>query len=166
VDIIKRAATTGGGDWTPRLADVWAVVTACVGAILVALGGFDLLLQTFLAAVVFDYLTGVLSALYRGELSSSVGAKGIIRKLGLVTAVAFANYLDCSGLFGDGHLVRNLFCVAFIVSEATSILENLHEIGVPVPAWLISRLAVFRKTIEEGKWPPGPAGTTGAGVTP
>jgi toxin secretion/phage lysis holin len=174
MEIIKRAATTGGGDWTPRLADVWAVVTACVGAILVALGGPDAALVTLLYFIAADYVSGLMKAIVQHNVSSSIAVKGLCRKFGLLMVVFLGARLD--EWLGPNAFIRLFFCVAFIVSEGVSIAENLSVVGVPIPPWIITRLRVFQQMIAEGKWPfavPGmPAGKPpggplgGAGATP
>ena len=54
------------------------------------LGGWDLLLQILITMTAFDFVTGVLSAGYNKKLSSDIGYKGIVRKIGIYIIVAVA----------------------------------------------------------------------------
>ena len=70
-----------------------------IGVILGGIGGFlfgswDLPLQILLVAMVLDYISGILKAFYLGEVSSRVGCKGIIKKVGILFTIVVANLTD------------------------------------------------------------------------
>ena len=58
------------------------------------LGGFDGFLYALIAFVVIDYITGVMVAVVDKNLSSSVGFKGICRKVLIFALVGIANIID------------------------------------------------------------------------
>lgn len=60
------------------------------------LGGCDGLLYALIAFTIVDYITGVMCAIADKNLSSSVGFKGICRKVLIFTLVGIANILDVS----------------------------------------------------------------------
>ena len=62
--------------------------------ILYLLGGFDYALQTLLIMIVLDYVTGICKAIYLKQLSSQIGAKGIVKKIGYLVIVAVAVIID------------------------------------------------------------------------
>jgi len=68
------------------------------------LGGWDVLLQILISLTVFDFITGVLSAGYNKKLSSDIGYKGIVRKIGIYIIVALACMLD--RLMNTGLILR------------------------------------------------------------
>ena len=97
------------------------------------------------AVMAFDYITGVISAWHRGELSSRVGWYGIVKKVCYLFAVAIGmvvDYVCISALsqihvdVGAVHIFGMLVVVWLILNELLSILENLDKIGVPLPKWL------------------------------
>ena len=88
------------------------------------------LLRTMVLFVVLDYLTGVISAGKRGELSAQVGYWGIVRKVGLFVVVVLAVQLDRI----TGQQLISLTTIYFLIAnEGLSILDNLGELGVPIP---------------------------------
>jgi toxin secretion/phage lysis holin len=135
----------------PKTSEWMTIGTALVASIGYALGGVDTLANTLFAVIVLDFVTGVLAAAYNKKLNSSVGFKGIIKKLSMFVAVAFANYLDMSGLFGQAGFLREMFMGLFIVTESLSIVENLGHSGVPLPAILREKLAQLRDTMDVRK---------------
>jgi len=60
------------------------------------LGGFDGLLYALVAFVAVDYITGVMCAISDKNLSSSVGFKGICRKVLIFTLIGIAHILDAN----------------------------------------------------------------------
>ena len=56
------------------------------------LGGWDVLLKTIVFLAVTDYITGVIKGIYKKELSSETGFKGLLKKIVMfiVIAVAFS----------------------------------------------------------------------------
>lgn len=97
------------------------------------------------AVMATDYITGVVGAWHKGELSSRVGWYGIVKKVCYLFAVAVGmvvDYVCISALaqvhvdVGAVHLFGMLVIVWLILNELLSILENLDKIGVPLPKWL------------------------------
>ena len=94
------------------------------------LGGWDIMLKTLVMLVIIDYATGVLAAVYKKKLSSSIGYKGIIKKVGIFAIVVVAAIIDkCVGM----EIVRNITIVFYISNEGISILENVGKTGVKYP---------------------------------
>ena len=78
---------------------------AAIGSVAVYfLGGWDLLLEILITLTVIDFVTGVLSAGYNKKLSSDIGYKGIVRKIGIYIIVAVACLLD--KLMNTGLVLR------------------------------------------------------------
>jgi toxin secretion/phage lysis holin len=94
------------------------------------LGGWDIMLKTLVMLVVIDYATGILAAVYRKKLSSLIGYRGIIKKVGIFAIVIVAAMVDrCAGM----ELIRNITIVFYISNESISILENVGKTGVKYP---------------------------------
>lgn len=101
------------------------------GALSYILGGWSQLLFVLLAFVIIDYITGIIAAGIEGKLSSSVGFKGIAKKIFIFTLVAVANLIDMS--LGDGHIIRDATIFFYLGNELLSIIENAGRAGLPVP---------------------------------
>ncbi len=95
------------------------------------LGGWDIALQILLIVVVLDYLTGVAKAIYNKKMNSTVGLKGIIKKVGYFIIVAVAVILD--KITGNTGAIRTLVIYFFVANEGISILENWGGMGLPLP---------------------------------
>lgn len=99
------------------------------------LGGWDITLQVLIVFVVLDYLTGIMAAYFKKELSSDVGRRGIAKKLLIFILVGLAAMLDKTGVISE-PVFRTLVCWFYIGNEGLSILENATYIGLPIPAAL------------------------------
>src|SRR5690606_32556064 len=110
-------------------------------------GGWSALLSILLAFVVIDYLTGIIAAGVEGKLNSTVGLKGIAKKVAVFFVVAAAHMLD-TALGYDGHVLRDATIFFYIANEALSILENVGRIGLPIPSVLQKAIDILN---EKGK---------------
>lgn len=112
--------------------DIFKYIVAIGGSLVTYLfGGWSALIQILLAFVVIDYITGVLAAGVRGEISSSVGGRGIARKVLIFVLVACGHLVDMA--LGIADVIRDAVIYFYIANELFSILENAGEIGLPVP---------------------------------
>ena len=124
----------------------------CVGAVIGSvavyfLGGWDLLLEILITLTVIDFITGVLSAGYNKKLSSDIGYKGIVRKIGIYIIVAVACLLD--KLMNTGLVLRGATIGFYIVIEATSILENWASMDLPLPRVIRDALKQLKDKMED-----------------
>lgn len=96
------------------------------------LGGVDGFLYALIAFTVIDYITGVMCAVTDKNLSSSVGFKGIFRKVLIFTLVGIGNIVDVYVL-GQGGVLRTAVIFFYLSNEGVSILENSAHLGLPIP---------------------------------
>ena len=96
------------------------------------LGGIDGFLYALIAFTVIDYITGVMCAITDKKLSSSVGFKGICRKVLIFTLVGIGNIVDVYVL-GQGGVLRTAVIFFYLSNEGVSILENSAHLGLPIP---------------------------------
>lgn len=113
--------------------------------------------------MIVDYLTGMISARKKNEWSSKTGLFGIVKKLCYLFAVVAGGGIDWliySGLSLAGIQTNYtimfgvLITIWLIINEIISILENLTEIGVPLPKFIFSvtrRLKVVAENTVENK---------------
>ena len=106
------------------------------------LGGYDDILRVLVILVVLDYITGVLKAISTKTLSSSVGFKGLIKKILIFAVVATA--VSVQIIVGDTVPLREIVIIFFICNEAISLLENASEF-IPIPAQLREVLIQLRE---------------------
>lgn len=95
-----------------------------------------------LLAIVLDYLTGMTSGAYLGNLNSRIGIKGIIKKLAMLLMVCAAFIVDSILVQGADFIGVSAYkagwlviavCLALILNEVISILENLGKMDIRIP---------------------------------
>jgi len=96
------------------------------------LGAYDGLLHALVVFAVIDYITGILQAISDRQLSSEIGAHGIVKKVAMFALVGIANMIDLH-IVGSEHLVRSATLWFYLSNEGISIIENITAMGVPVP---------------------------------
>lgn len=94
-------------------------------------GDWDVALQCLVIAIALDYISGIIKAFVNKELSSKIGVKGILKKVGVLVVVALAVLID--KITGESGAVRTLVIYYFVANEGLSIVENLGEAGLPIP---------------------------------
>ena len=112
--------------------DIQIAFTAFGGFLGWFLGGVDGFLYALIAFTVIDYITGVMCAITDKNLSSSIGFKGICRKVLIFTLVGIGNIVDVYVL-GQGGVLRTAVIFFYLSNEGVSILENSAHLGLPIP---------------------------------
>lgn len=97
------------------------------------LGSPDGFFYSLLAFVIVDYITGVLRAGVERKLSSSIGFKGIAKKIMIFVMVGIAHLVDVYLLAEANGLTRTAVIFFYISNEGLSIIENSGAIGLPIP---------------------------------
>jgi toxin secretion/phage lysis holin len=135
------------------------------GAIVAYLNVLLVPLVVLVIVMLIDYVTGMAQAYLSHTLNSRIGVVGIIKKISYITAVVVgivADYLISSALTQVGIDIKINYCIGmivtiwFIINELISVLENLAEIGIPLPNFLVSivkrlKVVVENKTDEDKK---------------
>ena len=124
---------------------IFAVIGAFLGFYFGELDGLLIILCVF---SVLDYLTGILSAIINKDLSSSIGFKGLLKKMLIFAFVGMANLLDVY-MVGSGQVLRTAVIFFYLSNEGLSIVENAVEIGLPVPAALTGFLKKVNENAEK-----------------
>lgn len=133
------------------LASAAAAVAACFSQLAVPVA-------VLLVVMLVDYGTGIAKAVVTKTLCSRVGISGILKKIanlavvavGLVTDYVIAEAAQTLGVdmtvrFAVGLLVT----FWLIVNELISILENVSELGVPLPTFLQKLAERLKITLEK-----------------
>ena len=132
-----------------KIFNTFSIVGGVVGGFLCQwLGGWDVILKALVALVVLDYFTGVLKGISTKTLSSSIGFKGLIKKIFVFIVVATAVIVQ--GVVGDSIPLREIVIIFFICNEGISLLENASEF-VPIPDKLKETLIQLRDKNETSR---------------
>ncbi len=116
-----------------------SVVSGIIGIAGFLIGEFDGLYKALLMLIIADYITGVIVAIVKKQLSSEVGSKGIAKKILMLIVVAVANVLDVQ-IIGGGAGLRNITIIFYAANEVISLLENTGKLGLPYPPKLLDVL--------------------------
>ena len=112
----------------------------------------------YLILNVVDFITGTIKARITKKESSSKGLIGILKKVGywiLILITFLASYMlsnlgDLINIDIDFVILFGWFTLGcLIINELRSILENLSEVGINLPDFLIKGLEVIQHIIEK-----------------
>lgn len=123
----------------------FATIGGCLGWFL---GGCDGLMYALIAFVVIDYITGVMCAVVDKKLSSSVGFKGICKKVLIFLLVGIGHIIDVN-VIGNGSILRTATIFFYLSNEGISLIENATHLGLPVPQKLKDILEQLHDRAEE-----------------
>jgi len=133
---------------------VLCTLTGAIGSLVAVLfGGWNMSLQTLIAFMAVDYVTGLIVAgvfhnstkTDTGALESKAGFKGLCRKCMALVFVAIAYRLDV--LLSINYL-KDAVCIGYIANELISITENAGLMGVPIPQPIINAIDILKKKSE------------------
>lgn len=96
-------------------------------------GGWDLALKILITFMVLDYVTGVIYAYVIKTLNSEVGFRGLIKKCMILAVLIVGVELDRMLGNGGTWVFRTLVAYFYIANEGISLLENISNLGVPIP---------------------------------
>ena len=137
------------------------IQTLFAGALAALAAYFNALLIPLIvlvAVMLLDYVTGMISAKRSGEICSRVGVMGILKKVGYLALVAVGmavDYLISAALVNIGvnmpvnYLFGLMVIIWLIINELISILENLGELGVPMPGFLVNTIKSLKDTVDK-----------------
>lgn len=125
------------------------IFTLVCGSLLALYGKWSILLQVLLVMVIVDYITGVLASGVQGRLRSSVGFRGISKKIFMFLLIAAAHQLD--KVLGYVHYFQHTVTFFYIANELLSIMENGIILGVPIPDILKQALFKLKEKQDEDK---------------
>lgn len=135
------------------------VFTAVMTALSAWLGALALPVILLLVANITDYITGLLAAKYREvKINSYTSIRGIMKKVCMWLLILVGVMLDAILMYATetlgiqlpvGFLVGCLVAVWLIVNELISILENIKDIGVKMPTFLLKLTKNIQTKVEE-----------------
>lgn len=136
-----------------------AVITIVISAVMNWLGVLAVPVLLLVGSNVVDYATGILAAKYREEsISSYKGIKGIVKKIGMWILVLIGAWCDIliqysieyGGIkFEWPFVVAIVVAIWLVVNEFISILENLQDIGVYIPPFMLPLMKNIKKKVED-----------------
>lgn len=132
----------------------FASVGAIGSTIASLFGGWSNDLTTLLIFMTIDFITGlVVAGIFKkskksknGALESSIGFKGIVKKVMILLLVLVGYRLDL--LLGSDY-IRTALVIAFICNETISITENAGLMGIPIPKAIKNAIDILKNKEDE-----------------
>lgn len=139
---------------------VKATVIAALSVLMSWLGILAIPVFLLVGCNLIDYATGLVAAKYRqdGGISSYKSIRGIFKKIGMWLLIIVGSFMDiliqyaveCVGLgLTVPFVVATVVAVWLVVNEIISILENLIDIGVNMPPFLMPIVKYIKKQVED-----------------
>ncbi len=135
------------------------ILTAVFAFISSILGVLAVPVLLMVACNILDYATGLMASTYRAEdINSYKSIRGIMKKVCMWLLVVVGAVIDQLLLYASqtvGITLPFTFLVACIVAiwiicnEIISILENIKDMGVTIPAFLIPLVTHVKSQVEE-----------------
>ncbi|HEL2150924.1 TPA: phage holin family protein [Streptococcus suis] len=121
------------------------ILFSMIGGLIGSLfGELDGILYSLLVFIIIDYLTGIFAAVVEKQLSSSIGFRGIFKKIAILFLVSIGHLID-TAIIKQGGTIRTMVIFFYLSNEGLSILENTVRIGLPIP----EKLQAILKQINE-----------------
>ncbi|WP_105155515.1 holin family protein [Streptococcus suis] len=121
------------------------ILFSMIGGLIGSLfGELDGILYALLVFIIIDYLTGIFAAVVEKQLSSSIGFRGIFKKIAILFLVSLGHLID-TVIIKQGGTIRTMVIFFYLSNEGLSILENTVRIGLPIP----EKLQAILKQINE-----------------
>lgn len=134
------------------------MITAIGSALSSLLGVLAFPCWIMIISNLFDYATGLIASKFRNQdINSYRSIRGIFKKVAMWALVAVGAILDEIIKYSTEQIgvdVKIQFLIASIVSiwitcnEVISILENIQDIGVPIPKFLKPLVKNIRSQVE------------------
>ena len=108
-----------------------------------------IMLITYLAIKILDFLSGLLKTWKIKNYKSSKMRDGLIKWIAELIGVIFVILIDI--MLGLEFYLCGLTLALFVYKECGSVIENLGQLGVELPSILKEKLEVLNKEKEEEK---------------
>lgn len=135
----------------------WLLSALC-GLILSFTKQYGIMIMLVAVAIVFDFVTGLIKASIKEEVSSEIGKKGFFKKMALLVCLFFGFFLDflipymCNSI---GVTVKAdtpfgmIICFYIVLNESISICENLYACNPGImPKWIVNILLSAKQQID------------------
>lgn len=134
-------------------------VVAAVSALTGWLGILAVPVSLLVLCNLIDYATGLMAAPRRTEsVNSYKGIRGIVKKVCMWLLIVVGAIVDTMLNYAVEYIgwgialpfiVATVVAVWLLVNEIISILENILDIGVNIPPFLLPLVRNIKKTVEE-----------------
>ena len=136
-----------------------AIFTAILSTITSWLGILAIPVGLMIASNLVDYITGLIASKYRDEpINSYKSFRGIAKKISMWLLVIVGALMDQLILYAGNtvgiklpftFLIACVVAIWIVCNEMISILENVKDIGVKLPPFLLPLVENVKKQVED-----------------
>lgn len=101
----------------------------------------DEYLYVLLIFIVFDIITGTLKSFSNGTVYSKINKHGITTHISLFL---FAIFFSWAFYIFNASQYSNIILMFYIASYGISIIENMAQMGLPLPKWLVNKFKILQ----------------------
>jgi len=138
-------------DLKMKLCSLLGVIGGFIGQLF---NGWDSALNTLIACMLIDYITGIIvAAVFKnspktdgGSLKSVVGFKGLCKKGVTLLIVLLSVRLD---LVLSTTFIKDAVVICYTCNEIISIVENAGLMGVPIPKVIREAIEILKSKTEK-----------------
>ena len=134
------------------------IIASVMGVLNSIFGMLAIPIVLLVACNIIDYVTGILASKFRGQkIESYKGIKGISKKIGMWLLIIVGAIIDELLVYSVAQLglacpfsfmIACVVAVWIICNELISILENLKDMEVPLPDFLVRLTKNIKSQIE------------------
>ena len=104
-------------------------------------------LYILLCFIMFDFITGTLKSFSTNTVYSKINKQGITSHITIFLFCIFFSWMFNIFKVSEYSKVLIMF---YIVSYGLSIIENIGEMGIPIPKWLSEKFKVLQEETNKG----------------
>lgn len=103
-------------------------------------GGDDKLIRALAAFMVLNCITTIFMVIVDKKcLKEKLGLRSIFGKIGIIVPICIANIMDTMIVDNDSP-IRTMVILFYITREGFNILDNLEQLGVPLPPIIVKAI--------------------------
>lgn len=103
-------------------------------------------LYVLIIFIIFDIITGILKAYSNNTLNSRINKKGTTTHISIFLFVIFFSWVF---QVINASEYSNIIIMFYIGSYGLSIIENMGQMGIPLPKWLSAKFKVLQGEMNE-----------------
>ena len=103
-------------------------------------------LYVLIIFIIFDIITGILKAYSNNTLNSRINKKGTTTHISIFLFVTFFSWVF---QVINASEYSNIIIMFYIGSYGLSIIENMGQMGLPLPKWLSVKFKVLQDEMNE-----------------
>lgn len=103
-------------------------------------------LYVLLIFLIFDIITGTLKSFSNNSVYSKINKKGITTHIAIFL---FTTFFSWAFSIFNANEYSNIIIMFYIASYGLSIIENIGQMGLPLPKWLSGKFKVLRDEMNE-----------------